>query len=108
MCARLYLNGDGIGKGTHLSLFVAIMLGEFDAVLSWPFKHKVTAMLLDQEHVEHLIDTFKPNPDSSSFQRPKKELNIASGFPLFCEFKKLYRYAYIREDTMFIKIIVEN
>jgi hypothetical protein len=25
MCARVYLNGDGVGKGTHMSLFFVIM-----------------------------------------------------------------------------------
>ena len=25
MCARIYLNGDGAGKGTHVSLFFVIM-----------------------------------------------------------------------------------
>ena len=33
MCARLYLNGDGMGRGTHLSLFFVVMRGEFDALL---------------------------------------------------------------------------
>lgn len=38
---RLYLHGDGAGKGTHVSLFFVIMKGEYDPLLSWPFKHKV-------------------------------------------------------------------
>ena len=33
-------NGDGIGKGTHLSLFFVVMHGEFDNILQWPFTHK--------------------------------------------------------------------
>ena len=28
MCAKIYFNGDGEGKGTHLSLFVVILRGE--------------------------------------------------------------------------------
>lgn len=27
MCARIYLNGDGIGKGTHISIFFVVMRG---------------------------------------------------------------------------------
>ena len=50
MCARIYLNGDGMGKGTHISLFFVIMRGEYDALLRWPFRQKVTFMLLDQEN----------------------------------------------------------
>jgi len=41
MCARLYLNGDGMGKGTHVSLFFVVMRGAFDALLKWPFRQKV-------------------------------------------------------------------
>jgi len=41
MCARLYLNGDGMGKGTHVSLFFVIMRGAYDALLKWPFRQKV-------------------------------------------------------------------
>ena len=33
MCLRLYNMGDGIGKGTHLSLFFVVMRGEFDNIL---------------------------------------------------------------------------
>ena len=28
MCAKIYMNGDGAGKGTHLSLFIVVMKGE--------------------------------------------------------------------------------
>ena len=48
MCLRLYLSGDGAGKGTHLSFFLTIMKGEYDALLRWPFQQMVTLMLLDQ------------------------------------------------------------
>ena len=40
MCARIYLNGDGIGRGTHISVFFVVMRGEYDALLRWPFRQK--------------------------------------------------------------------
>ena len=42
MCARIYLNGDGMGKGTHVSLFFVVMCGNYDALMSWPFRQKVS------------------------------------------------------------------
>ena len=42
MCARVYLNGDGMGKGTHVSLFFVVMRGDYDALLPWPFSPKVS------------------------------------------------------------------
>ena len=43
MCLRLYLNGDGQGKGTHVSLFLVIMKSDYDDLLLWPFKQKVSS-----------------------------------------------------------------
>ena len=108
MCARIYLNGDGIGKGTHISIFFVVMRGQHDALLRWPFRQKVTFMVLDQDNVEHVIDAFRPDPSSSSFQRPRRETNIASGCPTFCPLSELNNHAYVRDDTMFLKIIVDT
>ena len=108
MCARIYLNGDGMGRGTHISIFFVVMRGQYDALLRWPFRQKVTFMLLDQDNVEHVIDAFRPDPNSSSFQRPRRETNIASGCPMFCSLAELNNHAYVRDDTMFLKIIVDT
>ncbi|KAL1274435.1 hypothetical protein QQF64_027249 [Cirrhinus molitorella] len=108
MCLRLYLNGDGTGRGTHLSLFFVVMRGKYDALLKWPFSQKVTLMLLDQNNREHIIDAFRPDVSSTSFQRPISEMNIASGCPLFCPLAKLAgKSSYLRDDTIFIKAIVD-
>ncbi|KAM4696052.1 TNF receptor-associated factor 1 [Rhinophrynus dorsalis] len=110
VCLRIYLNGDGAGKGTHVSLFFTIMKGEYDALLSWPFKHKVTFMLVDQSNREHVLDAFRPDITSASFQRPVNDMNVASGCPLFCPFSKLHspKHTFIRDDTLFIRCIIET
>jgi hypothetical protein len=33
MCAKIYMNGDGFGKGSHLSLFFVVMRGELNDLL---------------------------------------------------------------------------
>ncbi|KAG8561751.1 hypothetical protein GDO81_015458 [Engystomops pustulosus] len=109
MCARVYLNGDGMGKNTHLSLFFVIMRGEYDALLPWPFKQKVSLMLMDQgPSRRHLGDAFKPDPNSSSFKKPTGEMNIASGCPVFVAQTVLENGTYIKDDTIFIKVIVDT
>ncbi|XP_048202311.1 TNF receptor-associated factor 2 [Perognathus longimembris pacificus] len=108
MCLRVYLNGDGTGRGTHLSLFFVVMRGPHDALLRWPFNQKVTLMLLDQNNREHVIDAFRPDVTSSSFQRPVGDMNIASGCPLFCPVSKMEaKNSYVRDDAIFIKAIVD-
>ncbi|XP_067417691.1 TNF receptor-associated factor 2 isoform X3 [Emydura macquarii macquarii] len=108
MCLRVYLNGDGTGRGSHLSLFFVMMKGPNDALLRWPFNQKVTLMLLDQNNREHIIDAFRPDVTSSSFQRPVTEMNVASGCPLFCPVSKMEaKNSYVRDDAIFIKAIVD-
>ncbi|XP_002732154.1 TNF receptor-associated factor 2-like [Saccoglossus kowalevskii] len=110
MCARIYLNGDGMGKGNHVSLFFVIMRGTFDGLLRWPFRQKVTLMWIDQNHREHVIDAFRPDPTSNSFKRPSQDMNIASGCPLFMPLAQIHspRHAYVKDDVAYIKIIVDN
>jgi hypothetical protein len=108
MCARIYLNGDGNGRGTYLSLFFVILRGEYDSLLKWPFRQKVTFTLVDQSELkEHVIDAFRPDPNSSSFRRPVSEMNIASGLPVFCPLGKLTStdHEYIKDNTMYIEIV---
>ncbi|NXI87739.1 TRAF1 factor, partial [Rhipidura dahli] len=109
VCLRVYLNGDGTGKGTHMSLFFVVMKGDYDALLPWPFRHKVTFMLLDQNNREHIIDAFRPDLTSASFQRPVNDMNVASGCPMFLPLAKLQspKHAYVKEDTLFLKCIIE-
>jgi len=108
LCARIYLNGDGMGRGTHVSLFFVVMRGQYDAMLKWPFRQKVTLMFLDQNNREHVLDAFRPDPTSSSFKRPVSEMNIASGCPLFLAHTKLEDSAngYVKDNTAFIKLVV--
>lgn len=76
MCLKLYLNGHGESAGTHLSVFIIFMPGEFDDLLSWPFCGMITVQLLNQRrsnrgHISHVVNMTdfnsfdyrqKPNP----------------------------------------------
>ena len=107
MCVRAYLNGDGIGLKTHLSLFFVLMRGEYDPLLKWPFEHKVSLILVDQDHRKHIVQTFKPTPESSSFKRPTSDMNVASGCPQFSKVDVLDEKNYVKDDIMYIKCIVD-
>ncbi|CAF3830633.1 unnamed protein product, partial [Rotaria sp. Silwood1] len=110
MRARLYLNGDGNARRTHMSLFFVLMRGKNDAILKFPFNYKVTFCLYDQTPAQqHIIDSFRPDIRSSSFQRPRSEMNIASGIPKFFPLTTIQQEGnpYVRDNTMFIKIMVD-
>src|SRR6218665_3677968 len=108
MCARIYLNGDGMGKGSHVSLFFVVMRGHYDALLQWPFRHKVSLTFVDQNNREHVTDSFRPDSTSSSFKRPTTEMNIASGCPRFMSISQLDSplNAYVKDNVAFVKITV--
>ena len=108
MCLRLYIMGDGIGKGTHLSLFFVVMHGEFDNILQWPFTHKVTFKLINQARGTDIVYTLQPDPMSSSFRKPKSDMNIASGCPRFISLTGLGQGGFIVDDTIFIKCMVDT
>ena len=110
MCLRIYLNGDGMGKGSYISLFLVIMQGEFDALQRWPFKDKVTFVLLDQSYEKFdIVDSFKPAASMlTSFGRPRKSMNVAAGSPLFFPLQDLNKYGYIVDDTIYFKVIIDN
>ena len=60
------IHGDGAGKGTHMSVFLSLMKGEFDNQLKWPFRGSVTIQLLNQQaDTEHYTEciTYGGAPD---------------------------------------------
>ena len=48
MCLKAYPHGYGIGEGSHVSVFVQLMKGEFDDCLRWPFQGRVVLQLCNQ------------------------------------------------------------
>ena len=104
LCLRVYLNGDGSGRGTHVSFFITLMKGEFDPLLPWPFKQTVSLSLLAQDGMSRdITQSFKPDEGSGSFLMPKSEMNVASGCPQFCSLAVLENPAYARADTIYLK-----
>ena len=43
MCLKVTANGQGSGKGSHITVVVYLMKGEYDDQLEWPFKADVTS-----------------------------------------------------------------
>ncbi|XP_070581857.1 TNF receptor-associated factor 2-like [Ptychodera flava] len=110
MCACIYLNGYRIGNGNHVSIFFVIMRGEYDAILKWPFRQKVTFMWIDQSNGKHIVKSFRPDSQSPSFKRPTGDMNIAFGFPLFMPLPMLddRQHAYVKDDTAFLRVVVDT
>jgi hypothetical protein len=112
-CAKIYLNGDGSGKGTHVSIYLVILKGDYDSLMAWPFRHKVTFSLMDQtfnaETKNNICYTFVPDEKAvSSFRRPLLDMNVPSGIAQFVPIGMLTNPAfnYVKDDSLFIKISI--
>jgi hypothetical protein len=108
MCIRTYLNGDGIGKGTHISMFFVIMRSEHDNLFPWPFKQSVRFTLINQKNPGASVsEAFAPDIKSSSFQKPENDMNLASGFPKFARQSVLQDEQFTLGNMIYIKCQVD-
>ena len=120
VCIRMYLNGDGSARGTHISIFLVIFRGPYDGILKWPFSYRVSFCLFDQRTMmesngtiqpKHIIESFRPDTNSQSFSQPCAGMNIASGIPRFCPLDAFEQMndqnLYVVDDTIYIKAFID-
>ncbi|UMM52764.1 protein ORF86 [Lake sturgeon herpesvirus] len=108
ICVRLYPKGDGTYKNTHLSVFIALMPHEWDAILPWPFQLHVRLVVVNQKRLKDIVYTFQPDPTSNTFQRPtSSNMGLASGNSHLCRLTDLLPGSeYVINDTVFVKVVV--
>ncbi|XP_021377919.1 TNF receptor-associated factor 5-like isoform X2 [Mizuhopecten yessoensis] len=108
MCVQIYFNGNGSGKGFHLSIFFALVRSEIDDILTWPFSRKVKLMILDQTGGGcHHVDECIPNSRSKNFEKPQEHMNIPVGFERFMTHLKLETPQYVKENTLCLMVDAE-
>ena len=111
--ASVFLDGNGSGEGTHLSLYIKVLHGEYDNILEWPFRMPITFRLIDQcsdpEKQQNIVESFVPNPSWKHFQKPVKDADpMGFGYPKFVAHDVLKHATYVRDDAIFIKITVDS
>ena len=104
----IYPNGFDSGKNAHLTVYLVIMKGEYDATLTWPFDKKFTFTLIDQQENEHnrenIVKSITPDPKRSSFARPVEKQNPGWGIHQFVSHEQLQKRHYIVDDTIFFQV----
>ena len=105
MRLEVYGNGIGRGRGTHVSVFVCLMKGEFDDHLKWPFSGELTIELIG--HSFNCLKTLHIGDDVTSCSadsaghiaayhcasKPSQEVNTCGfGFHRFIGHGELSQY----------------
>ena len=108
-CVRLYLQGDGEGRGTHISIFFVVMKSEFDELLQWPMRKQVIIQLVNlRNEADSVIETFFSNTRLSSFQRPTENMNVAVEYPRLISIEQFLNRGFVKDNSTFIKVTVKD
>ena len=112
LSASIFPAGNGPGQGTHMSLYIRMMPGEYDNILNWPFSLPVSFKLYDQnrdiDKRQHIVESFVPNPSWKHFEQPKKDIeSLGFGYPKFIALDSLLKESYIHDDCIFIRVKVD-
>ena len=101
-----YTDDNANENGEFMSIYLRILVGEYDGLLIWPFQDSVVFTLLDQNELvekrRHLRKELQQPPEG--LIRPTEASEPACGVWEFVFHKNLYSRSYIKDDTIFIKV----
>ena len=106
-------NGDGDGKGTHLSIFARLLKGENDFNLKWPMNIDLTIELINwrknDSHIFHVIRFANAISGArNQVTGSKKKADSAWGIHQFCAHSTLYSATrsvqYIEDDCIRLRV----
>ena len=104
---RVYANGYGDSKGTHVSVYAKFLEGEYDAQLKWPFVGNVTFTLLNQ-----LEDKNHHQMTSNLTAERNLQVGNSRGKPRFIlhsvlDYDPVNNTQYLKDDTLYFRMLVE-
>jgi TNF receptor-associated factor 4 len=112
MCLEICANGYGMGLGTHVSVFVYLMRGEFDFHLKWPFKGDIFVRLLNQNDTKKYFQAeirFTETVIVKGGGKQVTDANMASSISAFglCEFISHAQLSpnYLKNDILYFEIL---
>jgi len=105
LCCKIYLNGKPSESchGTHVSFYMILMKGEYDATLRFPFPRIFSVTLLGHNASWNVEKSIVPSNDEE-FQMPKEEMNRIVGYSKFISHEDLLPSRYLWGDSLFFRI----
>ena len=106
---RLKLDPGG-EDGEYVGVFLQIMKGKYDNMLTWPFHYTtVTFTLIDQQENGELRENYSAHftYDPDDYSKPVGNEGASWGLPTFMSHGKLATRRYMVDNTIFLKVQVE-
>ena len=102
---------SNLDDDNHLTVFLEIMKGKFDAILTWPFFYKYRLTLLNpgdhSKNITYPVDPKKmPDNLKDSFTKPTDYHNSPCGFQ-FLSNDALIDDGFVVDDTVYIKCEID-
>ena len=116
MCLRVYANGFGDGKGTHVSVYTHLMKSKNDDILKWPFRGTITVTLLNQlqpnNHHSHVNNYNEKTPEGTS-GRVRERRSAGWGKPKFILHTNLSHnteknIVYLQNDCLYFSVDIKT
>jgi hypothetical protein len=105
----VYPNGRKEGKGSHMAVYVALIKGDFDEELQWPFKGNCHVSLLDQDNCGRVhtraFDALALLPAAmKNFDKPVSFQNEGRGWQKYISHGELMSLPHLtRNDSLVLK-----
>ena len=103
---RIFANGIEGSEGTHLSVGIALMKGEYDKQLKWPFRFGFKIELLsqngDEDHYTKKLDAPPPHLQLGARVQQEERAKAGCGIKDFITHTKLSKY--IKCDCIEIRV----
>ena len=107
MCINVDANGDGDGRGTHVSVFTELLQGHYDNQIHWPFLGTVTYELLNP-----LGDNNHHSKVSTFVARENMRVGNRCGYSKFILHSSLSHNSvtntqYLLDNTLYFRVSVK-
>ena len=108
MCIQVVPNGRRTGRGTHVSVYAALLEGAYDASLSWPFFGTVTLELLNQlaDDNHHILSIECENNDFLIVGKHKCIPQFISHAAF--HYDPVKNTQYLKNDTLYFRTSVKE
>ena len=114
MSVKVYPNGCGSEKGTHVSIFTCLMKGSYDDHLKWPFRGVITIKIVNQagdhDHIEKPFPYNDQTPDSAAGRVISGERSAGRGKHQFLahsdlEYNAAKKTQYLKDNQLIIHVV---